>query len=150
MLNCGLSVEKSFGNNVNMYYIQILKLQSVVFPLCCHLCWKSKFWLTKSIAVNRTDKIEWSLISRQTAQIILCSQIVQMFNISIAWLHLMPFRNLSFFLTWVWLQSLFFWSFTFAFYNGWISSCHWWLSFESLMRHQIYTFNYIKCCEKRL
>jgi len=37
---------------------------------------------------------------------------------------------------------------SFAFYNGWISSCHWWLSFEPFwIRHQISKF---KCCEERL
>jgi len=37
---------------------------------------------------------------------------------------------------------------SFAFYSGWISSCHWWLSFEPFwICHQIDKFKYIKCCE---
>jgi len=43
---------------------------------------------------------------------------------------------------WVQLQSLFFTPKSFAFYNGWVSSCHWFEPFW--IRHQIDQFNYIK------
>jgi len=96
------------------------------------------------------------IISRKTVQIKLCSQIVNVNNVSIAWLHVMYFRYVSTLFSHG-LLSLFFCSHSkvrtkksFAFYSGLIC-CRCWLSFEPFrIRHQVGTFNYIKCCEKRL